>query len=103
MLAGFQFALAFGKRADAEVQNTVWFKSLTGWQKYLVASSLNFLHHWYVVILAYYLPGFMPEPYLTPVQWLLIGIFWDDVHDYNNLVRRYQKSLKTLQDLFKAP
>lgn len=94
MLMGLQFAYAFGKRCDAEIQASPWFAGLNRFQKYLVESCLNFMHHWYVILLAFYLPSSW-----VPIRWFLIGIFWDDVRDIQNMVRRYRKMAKILSDL----
>lgn len=102
LLLGLLFANSFGSRLDYEIQQTNWFKKLKGLPKFMVEASLNFLHHWWAGAgLWLYSEWFsnlsgVPE-YI--IMFFGVGVFLDDVRDYEHLIERYKDWYDKLNNL----
>lgn len=112
---GAFFARALGKRIDWEVQQTTWFKGLSGqkwgWLKQIILQrAMDCLHHWYIgLFLVVYASQpwllWQPEWFWTHIEiplgpyslsWLGWGVFADDAPDlYARLKEFFPKRTET--------
>jgi len=83
---GLCFGRSFGKRLDYYVQQSEWYEGLEPWQRWLVKSALNLLHHWWVGLLLMVYVAHVPELY-----WFGAGLLVDDLPDIPARVRKYLK------------
>ena len=72
---GINFGRSFGKKMDLTIQNSNWYKKRKPWQQWLVARSLDCLHHWWMggLLMIYFV---QPEIY-----WFGVGLLVDDLPD----------------------
>lgn len=103
LLMGMLFAYSFGSKLDYEIQKTRWFKNLIPFNKYIVKSFLDFFHHWWIgfgfflyaesIALAFQQPHIVEE-----LMFFGLGIFIDDIRDYQHLIERYKKLFEESND-----
>lgn len=88
-LIGLLFARSFGKKLDNEIKKTEWYKGQATLPKWLIAHTLDFLHHfWMGLLLMVYFSEY-PE-----IFWFGAGLLVDDIPD---IPARYQNLFKSLK------
>ena len=90
-LIGFTLARAFGKQCDQTIKSTDWFKRRSKVAKWLIASLLDFLHHfWIGLLLMTYAQQIANAIGISPdaVFWFGYGVLVDDLPD---IPRRYRR------------
>ena len=97
LLLGMSFGRSFGKKLDYTIQEDPWFKKQSASLRWLMKSILDFTHHWWIGALIWiYAPLFVKwwfwPSLLTEITWFGVGLFFDDIRDYKNIIRRYQST-----------
>ncbi len=102
LLIGMSFGRNFGKKLDYQIQETPFFKSLPGPLRGTIKRILDFTHHWWVgAIIWLYAPlitsiWFWPS-LQTEITWFGIGLFLDDIRDFEHVLARYRKTTEEEQ------
>ena len=99
LLLGMSFGRSFGKKLDYTIQETDWFKTRGKEAQWLIKSILDFFHHWWIGALIWmYAPLIVKWLFwptlLVEVQWFGIGLFFDDIRDFENILKRYQDEVR---------
>lgn len=96
LFIGMIFGRSFGKKLDYELQQTKWFKDRHPFWQGLFKRFLDFMHHWWIgAIIWLYSPmitrRFLWSSIEMEIMWFGIGLFIDDIRDFNHVLDRYRK------------
>ncbi len=101
VLIGMLFGRTFGKQLDYTLQQTKFFKGRDPFWQGMIKRLLDFTHHWWIGAIIWNYPHLIVKtlswPTLLPeVVFFGVGLFLDDIRDFNHLIKRYKTALESI-------
>ena len=98
LLIGMLFGRTFGKKLDHSFQELPWFKDQPEFTQDMIKRTLDFTHHWWIGCIIWLYAPLIVKLIAWPslemeIMWLGVGLFLDDIRDFNHVLDRYKKTV----------
>ncbi len=94
LLIGMSFGRNFGKKLDQGIQASEWFTNRNPIWQGIIKRTLDFFHHWWIGCIiwlyAHLWVRFLWPSLLTEITWFGVGLFIDDIRDFQHVLDRYK-------------
>jgi len=87
VLLGLSFGHAFSN-FDYDMQQGKLYTGAPAWAQWLMKRLMDFTHHWWIGYAMYLYP--LPLQFAEAIRWFGAGVFYDDLADYKQLLKRYK-------------
>ncbi len=99
LLIGMSFGRNFGKKLDQGIQASTWFTDRNPILQGILKRTLDFFHHWWIGCIIWLYAPLITRLFLWPsiqleIMWFGVGLFIDDIRDFNHVLDRYKKTVE---------